>query len=315
MKIRTFIISGILLLSAILFSCTGKDINDKKVFSIAEQYGLAYAPLQIIRINSILEKKLPGWEIKWEKLVNTAAIREAMLSGNLDAGFMAIPPFLIGYGNGMHWKAFTGLSSVPVELITWKDSIKSLRDFKAGDRIALPQPGSIQHILLSMAAEKQLGNAKHFDNQLLTMAHPDGMNALIQKKDVSAHFTAPPFIMQELKIDGFKSILTGEEAAGGSFTFAIGAVTDGFSGANPQAVDALVKAIDEACSFLKSNPEKAAELLAAEYQSDKNDILEYITWKGMNYSTDISGTDLFIDFMKRSSYLKPDTDFSGIFLK
>jgi len=315
MKIRQLKIFCIILLAAILFSCTGKNSDEKKIFSIAEQYGLAYAPLQIIRINSILEKKLPGWEIKWEKLVNTAAIREAMLSGNLDAGFMAIPPFLIGYGNGMQWKVFTGLSAVPVELVTWKDNINSLKDFTAGDRIALPQPGSIQHILLSMAAEKQLGNAKYFDNQLVTMAHPDGMNTLMQKRDISAHFTAPPFIMQELKIEGFKSILTGEEAAGGSFTFAIGAVTDSFSTANPEAVSMLIKAIDEACSFIINNPEKAAELLAVEYQSDKNDILEYITWKGMNYSTDINGTDEFIDFMKSSSYLKPDSDFSGIFLK
>ncbi len=51
-------------------------------------------------------------------------------------------------------------------------------DFSPDDRIALPQPGSIQHILLSMAAEKQLGKHDVFDNQLVTMKHPDGMTAL-----------------------------------------------------------------------------------------------------------------------------------------
>ncbi len=311
---RIFIPVALVLILSL--SCTVKNptAGNKRIV-IAEQYGLAYAPLQIIRVNKILEKKLPGWEIKWEKLVNTASIRESMLAGKVDIGFMAIPPFLIGYSNGMKWKIFTGLSTVPVELVTWKDEIKSLSDFKSDDRIALPQPGSIQHILLSMAAEKQLGDAKHFDNQLITMAHPDGMNALLQKRDVTAHFTAPPFLMQELKTPGFRSILTGSEAAGIRFTFAIGAVTDSFSTESPEALGALRKSISEACALIKESPDNAAEILASEYQSDKNEILEYTGWEGMGYGTDVSGIDEFAGFMKRNGYLTADADLSSVFYK
>lgn len=306
----------ILLVLPLLFSCHGnkKGPSIKKIV-IAEQYGLAYAPLQIMRIEGMLGEKLPGWEIKWDKLVNTAAIREAMLAGNLDIGFMAIPPFLVGYSNGMEWKIFTGLSSVPVELVTWKDEINSLADFTQRDRIALPQPGSIQHILLSMASEKQFGNARHFDNQLVTMAHPDGMNALIQKRDITAHFTSPPFIMQELEIPGFKSVLTGSEAAGTDFTFAVGAVTDSFSGANPEAVKALVSAIEQASAFIRENPDKATEILSAEYQTDRETLLSYLTFKGMDFGTGVKGVNEFAAFMKKSGYIKEETDISGIFFR
>ena len=306
------------LLSGILFivSCSGKnDTGDNKKLVIAEQFGLAYAPLQIIRADKILDKELPGWEIKWEKLVNTASIREAMLSGNLDVGFMAIPPFLIGYSNGMKWKMFTGLSSVPVGLVTWKDSIKTLSDFTDNDRIALPQPGSIQHMLLSMAAEKHLGNAGYFDNMLITMAHPDGMNALLQKKDVTAHFTSPPFIMQELKIPGFRLILNGKEAAGSDFTFAVGTVTDSFSSKSPEAVAAIINAIKTASEIIKNEPDRSAEILSGEYQSDKEEILEYIKRDDIIYSTEINGTDIFIDYMKKSGYVKPEINFTGIYYK
>jgi NitT/TauT family transport system substrate-binding protein len=302
--------------SGFLTSCSGRSRGDggKKIV-IAEQYGLAYAPLQIMRINKFLEEELPDREIEWKKLINTASIREAMLTGDLDIGFMGIPPFLIGYGNGMEWKIFTGLSMVPVDLITWRDDISSLADFKSSDRIALPQPGSIQHILLSMAAEKELGNAKYFDNQLLTMSHPDGMNALIQKKDVTAHFTTPPFLMAELKLPGFKSVLKGKDAAGGDFTFAAGAVTDKFSRENREALEAFKKALNRASQFISDYPQQASEILSDEYNIPESDLMVYLTWEDMSFGTDIKGTDSFINFMKRNSYLREDMDFSGIILE
>ena len=55
----------------------------------------------------------------------------------------------------MDWKLIAGLSVCPVGLVAGK----SIPDFAAlteQHRIALPQPGSIQHILLSMAAEREL---------------------------------------------------------------------------------------------------------------------------------------------------------------
>jgi len=58
-----------------------------------------------------------------------------------------------------------------------RSSIKSLKDFKPTDKIALPSPGSVQHILLAMAAEKELGSASALDQNLVAMAHPDGAAA------------------------------------------------------------------------------------------------------------------------------------------
>jgi NitT/TauT family transport system substrate-binding protein len=65
---------------------------------IADQFGLAYAPLEVMKHESFLEASLSeaGLEsvkIEWKKFGNTTAIREAMLSGDLDIGFVGIPPF------------------------------------------------------------------------------------------------------------------------------------------------------------------------------------------------------------------------------
>jgi len=217
-----------LFLFALLFIITGCEKKTEKiqVLKIAEQFGLAYAPLQIMRCEKLIEKELQEIEIKWVRLGNAAAIREAVLSGNVDIGFMGIPPFLIGRDRGMEWKLFTGLSSAPVGLVTWKTGVQGIKDLGPSDRIALPQPGSIQHILLSMAAGDQLGDPSIFDNQLVTMSHPDGMSALLSKSDISAHFTSPPYIMKELQTEGMRLILDGTEVMGGPYTFIAGVATE-----------------------------------------------------------------------------------------
>jgi NitT/TauT family transport system substrate-binding protein len=311
MKIKKLISAFIFIIIIIFTGCSDK--KDEKKIIIAEQYGLAYAPIQIMRLEKKLEKKLPGWRIEWKKLSNTAAIREAMLSDNLDIGFMGLPPFLIGFDRGMEWKMFTGLCEAPIGLVTWNKNINSIADFSKKDRIALPQPGSIQHILLTMAAEKLYGNSSVFDNRIVTLSHPDGMNALLSKKDITAHFTSPPFIMKELEEPGFKLVLTGKEAMGGDFTFIGGTVKDSFAAKYPAALKTLNSVLDETIKFIKVNPDKAAELLSPVYNIPEEDLKKYLTWEGMNFSREINGMKKFIDFMKRNNYLENEITEKDIF--
>ena len=311
MKYRLIAAAAVLLLFFSACSDTGKE----KKLIIAEQHGLAYAPLQIIKTERILENKLPGWKVEWKKLSNTAAIREAMLSGNLDIGFMGLPPFLIGYDKGMDWKMFTGLCEAPIGLVSWKKNINSLSDFSENDRIALPQPGSIQHILLAMASEKETGSPSFFDNRIVTMSHPDGMSALLSRKDIAAHFTSPPFIMKELQQPGFKLIISGKEAMGGDFTFIGGTVINSFSEKYPDVIDILNSSIQETIDFIKVNPVKAAEILSPVYNLEKEELYTYLTWEGMNFSRSISGMNQFIDFMKKNNYLEKDISEEDIYYK
>ncbi|GAB6171881.1 ABC transporter substrate-binding protein [Paradesulfitobacterium aromaticivorans] len=271
--------------------------------SIAEQYGIAYAPLQIVKEKKILEQKLPGIQVEWHQLSNTTEIREGMLAGKVDAGFMAIPPFLIGWDKGMDWKIATGLSSSPVGLVTSKEGIKSLKDFTTSDRIALPQPGSVQHILLAMAAERELGDAKKLDNLLVTMNHPDGMNALLAKKDITAHFTAMPYLSKELENKEMHQLLSGQEAMGKDFSFIVGVATKKLHDNNPEVYKAFVEAVAEAVAFVQNNPEQAAEILAADYKLSQEEVLKYLTYEDTEYSTKVRGIPQFADFMVRNGYL------------
>ncbi len=300
---------GIILILLILAGCAPVS---RKPLIVADQYGLAYAPLEIMKHEKLLEKYVEkGVEVKWVKLANTAAIREAMLSGNLDVGFMAIPPFLIGADNGMPWKMFTGLSSSPLGLVTNNGEINTLKDLAGKGKIALPQPGSIQHILLAMAARRETGDAKLFDNQLIAMKHPDGLQALMAATEVSAHFTAPPYLQQELAVPGLRQLLTGEEAFGGPFTFIVGVAQPDFLEDAPRRL-AFQAALKEALEFMADKPDETAEILAKAYEMTPEAVKEQLYHQGLNYETGITGTEGFAAFMAETGYLTKNIEVKDI---
>ena len=210
-----------------LSGCTRTETEERETLVIADQFGLAYAPLEIMKEMQFLESALKAADresvkVSWLRLGNTSAMRESMLSGNLDIGFVGIPPFLLGVENGMDWKIISGLSESAVSLVSKDTKLTSLKDLTNEHRIILPQPGSIQHILLQMAAKEQLGDAYALDNQLVSMSHPDGVVAFTSGQENMLHFTTPPYIQENLKNDNAFTLIDGEASFGESFTFIVG---------------------------------------------------------------------------------------------
>lgn len=303
---KYIIFTAILILSVFLLaSCNSNKIAQEKI-TIAEQYGLAYAPVQLIKELGLITNINPNLEIKWKKLSNTAAIRESMLAGQVDLAFMAIPPFLIAKDKGMDWKIISGLSESPLGLMTNKKEINSLSDFKPKDKIALPQPGSIQHILLAMAAQRELGDSTFFDEQLLTMKHPDAMNILLSSNEISAHFASPPYLFLESRKGEIKNILSGKKAFAGDFSFIIGVSTEKFYQTQTENYQIFRKALTKSIKFINEKPEKAAEILANNYNLTKKEMIQYLSWPGMKYSQKIKGLNRFIQFMAVEGYLNKD---------
>ena len=268
---------------------------------IAGQFGLVYAPLMIAQKHKIFEKY--GLKPVWKEYGSGAAVREGLVSGEVDVGFMGIPPFLIGWDKGCPWKAALGFVVIPVGLVTYDSSIKSLKDFNSTHKIALPSPGSVQHILLAMAAEKQLGSASALDRNLVAMAHPDGAAALISKRGITAHFTTPPYLFEELNQPDFHIIVDDIEAFGQPFSFNVGVASNKFHDGNPVAYACFVAAVSEAMAWINTNKMEAAAILAPEFGLTPEKTYTYMTWPGMDYTTAPYGLLGFADFMKEAGYI------------
>lgn len=295
-------IKGLMLSCLLVVLMAGCGSEDKKIV-VAEQYGIAYAPLTLMKEAGILEEVLgDDYQVEWVKLANMAAIREAMVADSLDVGFMGIPPFLIGLDNGMEWKIISGLSESPLGLVVNDPEITSLEELLASGKIALPQPGSIQHILLSMTAKDRLGDAKAFDNQLVSMKHPDGMMALLNSDEVVAHYTSPPYLFQELD-EGSPHLLTkGTDGTKEDFTFIVGVCRESFyeDPAYEPFQEALVQCID----LINKRDKEAISILADAYELEVDTLLDYMGREGMSYGIEIKGLEKFMSFMVEEEYIK-----------
>jgi len=294
----------LLLALILLASCT----SGSDTLRVAEQHGLAYVPLALIQTENLMTK------IEWVRVPNATAIREAMAAGRLDVGFMGIPPFLLGQYRDAGWRLVTGLSQAPLGLVTNRPDIQSIGDIGPEDRIALPQPGSIQHILLSMAAERTLGNPQIFDNQLVSLSHPDGFVALSTGRDIVAHFTAPPFLASALELPGARQILSGTEAFGGPFTFLVGAAADGWGleGPSKELLDEFLLALEKAMVIASrlQEDELAAEdtqilnRLAQYYGLDPQTLHHQLQDPDLQFTTEVRGLEEFGQAMDRFGYLE-----------
>ncbi len=279
--------------------CGGKD---QKTLRIAEQFGIAYAPLQVMKDTGLLERAMPGYEIDWVQLGGPTAIREGMLAGDIDLGFMGIGPMLIGVDSGMDWKCFTALSANEVTFVTNRDDILSLADVDPSDRIAILSPGSTQHILLCMAAEQQLGDMNAFDAQIVSLSHPDGMSAMLAGGEIALHITTPPYADLELE-SGMRKILTGREVVGGPFTFICGVADQDLYEGDRAAYDAFRACLQEAVDSINSDLPAAARALAPVYGVDEGMLLSAMSYGGTIYATQLSGVDPFAEAMAKLGFL------------
>lgn len=307
-KLR-FFLSGILILITAL---VGTGCGEEKLV-VAEQFGLAYAPIEVMRAQGFLEQALEDeglhLTVEWARMANTAAIREAMLANQLDIGFMAIPPFLIGKDNGMDWRIMSGVSESPLGLVTGDPEIQTTDDVDASHRIILPQPGSVQHILLSMYTERVYGDANKFDDQLMTLSHPDGMTAMLSGDSSYLHFTSPPYLQQELNSEGFHEILDGEACFGDAFTFIV-AVCPERVYREESVYKAFMSALEASMAFMQAHPDETRALLASAYEYSEAELDAYLSDPQMQFNKTVRGVETFEAFMLRAGYLEqaPDPD-------
>jgi NitT/TauT family transport system substrate-binding protein len=290
---------------------------------IAKQYGLAYLPLIVMESEKLYEKHAAELGIStrpvYTTLGNNTAVNEALLSGGVDVVTNGPPGFLIFWsrtkGTKNEIRGIAPLLSQSSWLNTRDPNIKSIRDFTDKDRIALTAiKTSGPAILLQMAAAKAFGEKEYgkLDALTVSLPHPDGMNLLIAgKTEITAHFTAPPYQTIEAKQPGIHTILTSEDVMGGPSTFNLLFTTSKFEQDNPKAVEAFVKALGDAQSFIRDSKDRAADMyIAASGNSSiaKADVLGMLNDPGIQYTLTPQKMMAYATFMTRIGTLKVTPD-------
>jgi NitT/TauT family transport system substrate-binding protein len=277
------------------------------------QYGVSYLPLMMMEEEKLLGAALAEQgdariELKLQRVSGSNAVNEGLLAGTADMGVMGMPSLLIiaeKTRGGV--KGLAGTSSFPMVLNTVVDRIKTLQDFSPQDRIALPATTSPQNIVLRMAAEKLLGDARKFDQSVVALPHPDAMAAMLSGTEVSAHFTNAPFAQFEADDKRVHRVLSSEDILGKSATFVLLAANTKFVDQNPKVSAAVVKAMETAMARIAADPAKAAALYLKQEPSKSMtaQYVERILRDPENvFSLAPGGVMAYADFMLRNGQIK-----------
>ena len=280
--------------------------DEAKQLRIVKQPGLGYLQLIVMREQKLLEKRLPGVEIEWRQLTSGPVIRDSMVAGQLDIGSGGTGPFVQAIDKGLDWKTLGALNEMPLFLNCARADIKSLRDLKPGDRIAMPAIGSIQHVVLQMEAEKELGDPKKLNQQIVAMAHPDATAAILSKREITCHLSSPPFQYEQLRDPGIHKVFDSYQVLGGAHTFNLTWASEKWVKANPGLARAFGDALKEATDFINANPAEAARIYVAseKAKSTPEQILEIMKQPGLRYTISPSGLIKFAAFMNKIGMIK-----------
>ena len=237
---------------------------------IAQQFGLGYLPLKVMRQYRLIEKHaqqygLGNVRVQWLTFPDGKKMNEALETGFLDIASGGVVPMISAWDRTKDASGIRGvaaLSVMPVYLNTRNSSVKRLVDFSDQDRIALPAPGaSFQAVLLQMAAAAELGRsqASALDKLTIGMRHPDAEKALIAgNTEVTAHFASPPYQYRELAKPGIHRVISSYDVLGGPATFTALWSSAAFVTNNPQTKNAILQALSEAMNMIARDPKLAA---------------------------------------------------------
>ena len=249
---------------------------------IAEQFGIGYLPLTIMKANRIVEKHLKAagladTKVGWSTLASGQPMNDALLSGSLHVASGGVAPFLILWDRTrgtLNVKAVAALASMPMYLVTNNPNVKSIRDLTDKDRISMAGAGqSIQTIILQMATAREFGDANFnkFSTLYRNLSHPDGLAAFLSGTEITAYFSSPPFQYQALEKPGVRRILNSYDITGGPATFLVAWATGKFRDENPKTYQAFFNAYKEATDYINANKRAAAEIYVKE-SKDKSGV-------------------------------------------
>lgn len=282
------------------------EAQEARQLRIVKQPGLGYLQLIVMREQKLIEKRVPGLQVEWRQLTSGPVIRDAMVAGQMDIGSGGTGPFIQAIDRGLDWKTLGTLTEMPLFLNCARPDIRSLRDLKPTDRIAMPAIGSLQHVLLQMQSEKELGDPKKLNFQIVAMSHPDGTAAILSKREITCHLSAPPFQYQQLEDKGIRKVFDSYQVMDGSHTFTLLWASEKWVRANPALVRAFVESLREASEFIAQKPADAAKLYATTEKTKltPEQTLAIMKHEGLTYTMTPTGFMKFATFMQKIGMIK-----------
>jgi NitT/TauT family transport system substrate-binding protein len=309
MVLRSF--TALVALAAMVVpACAQDDVR------IGMGFGLAFLPIYVCEDLKLIEKdaKAAGLDVKasFPRLMGAAGVRDAIASGVIDVGPFGTAPLLAAWASAKDTPnqifAVSGLTSLPLTLLSNQPDEQSLSDLKPADQIAMPTLTSPQMYVLQLQSEKTFGRYDRLRGQTVALPHGEAMSALFASGGaVTAYFASPPFTELALRDANVHALLRSADTMGGKSSFLILGATKAYIAREPQMPQVIEQAMDEAARIIHDDPHRAAQIYLTHEPSDTMDggAMEAVI-RGIKdeFGSPVYGVQTMADFLNRHDELK-----------
>jgi len=279
-------------------------------------FGLAFLPVYLCEDLKLIEKhgKAVRLDLKpsYQRFFGAGPLQDAIGAGTIDMGPFGTAPLLVAWekasGTPRQILAVSGITTLPLVLLTNQPKVQTIADFKPADRIAVPTSSSPQMYLLQMQSEKIFGQYDRLRSQIIVRSHADAVAALVAGTDrVAGYFSSAPYTQIALANGRVRKVLSSADVIGGKASFLIMGAGRGYVAAHPQMAQVVVEAMDEAAHIIRENPRRAAEVYLAHEPSKTLDVAAVAAVLDDikdEFGSAVHGVQAFADFMGRHGELK-----------
>jgi NitT/TauT family transport system substrate-binding protein len=319
---------GLLATPALMRSAFAQEAS---TITLISQHGLPYLPLMLMEEHRLVEKHaeklgVPGLKTDYRTLGGTQSLVDALIGGVMNFGITGVPGLATLWdktaGTQNEVRALCAAQAMPFILVTNRPEVKSIKDFREGDKIAVPGvKNSNQAICLQMAAAKEWGQAHYarLDPLTITLPHPDAAIAIIARStEVTGHYGVAPFQNYELAAPGVHAVLKSYDTLGGQTTNGVVLMTKKFRDANPKVTSAAYAAFAEASDIINKDARHSAEVYVRktnEKRSGVADMAAMISDPDNAWTTVPQNAMRYVEFMHKVGTVKKlPSDWKDLFM-
>ena len=305
--------------------------DEASSITLISQHGLPYLPLMLMEEHRLVEKHaaklgVPGLKTDYRTLGGTQSLVDALIGGQMHFGITGVPGLATLWdktaGTANEVRALCAAQAMPFILTCNRPAVKTIADFREGDKIAVPGiKNSNQAICLQMAAAKEWGQAQYarLDPFTITLPHPDAAIAIIAKStEVTGHYGVAPFQNYELAAPGVHAVLKSYDTLGGQTTNGVVLMSKKFRDANPKVTSAAYAAFAEASDIINQDPRHSAEVyirMTNEKRSGVADMAAMIADPDNAWTTTPQNAMRYVEFMHKVGTIKKlPSDWKDMFM-
>jgi NitT/TauT family transport system substrate-binding protein len=282
-----------------------RDPDRGRVLRIGILGELGHVPLVVMQKRQLLEQRVPGLLVEWKAIPNQEDVYEAVAGGGLDIAAGTTTAFLLARERGLPVRILAGVSEVPMAIVTNRSGLRSLADLRWGDRVAIPAQGGHEHVLLRLAALRELGDWAALD--ALVAPQPEAATSLdgLARGEVAAQVVSSPMLEQALARRGVRRLVDLGEVTGGPLTSVVVYSTPAARERQATLYRTFQEELRRAVDVVMQEPAEGGRLVAEISGRDDagESLRQALAQSGLRFGTDVRGLERLARFMRHTGQL------------